>query len=64
MWSHFCKAEGGWISVEDGERCNWCSRGERRDAPQAPADASRERTWQEVLEKLDRPSVQREAKRQ
>jgi hypothetical protein len=24
MWKHYCIAEKTWISVGNGEPCNWC----------------------------------------
>jgi hypothetical protein len=24
MWTHYCTAEHGWLTVEDGAVCNWC----------------------------------------
>lgn len=32
MWHHFCKAEKAWISVGQGEPCNWCDAHEQKAA--------------------------------
>jgi len=33
MWTHYCKPDKAWLSVERGEPCNWCDAPETLEEP-------------------------------
>lgn len=36
MWTHYCKPDKAWLSVEHDKPCNWC---DAKEMPKEPDDA-------------------------